>query len=85
MGVSSCCEVPLGLFAFLVPPWTQLILRQFEAVARGPGESQDKGKGAQEGFQRSRGFPPSSSKALLGLCFLLLAFPWAPWNCLKPP
>ena len=63
----------------------ELILRWFEAVPRGPGESQEKRKEVQEGFQRTRGVPPSSSKALLGLFSLILAFPWAPWNCLKPP
>ena len=59
-------------------PVAELILRWFEAVPGGPGESQDKGKEAQEGFQRPRGVPPSSSKALLGLFSLILAFPWAP-------
>ena len=35
----------------------ELILRWFEAVPGCPGESQDKGKEAQEGFRRARGTP----------------------------
>ena len=46
--------------------------------SRSPGESQDKRKEAQEDFQRPRGVPPSSSKALLELLSLILAFPWSP-------
>ena len=63
----------------------ELILRWFEAVPEGPVESQDQGNEAQEGFQRPRGVPPCSSKALLGLFSLIPVFSWAPWNCLKAP
>ena len=50
------CGLPLTSFdhGFLKP---ELILRWFEAVPGGPGESQDKGKEAQEGLRRARGYP----------------------------
>ena len=41
----------------LKPPKAELILRWFEAVPRGPGQSQDKGKKRQKGLRRARGTP----------------------------
>ena len=46
-------------------------------VLESPGESQDQGKDAQEGFQRPRAVPPSSSKSLLAGCNLRW-FDWLP-------
>ena len=51
---------------------------QHGAVPGGPGESQDKGKAAQEGF-KNLGGPPRPSWAIFAL--LILAFPWT----LDPP
>ena len=53
-------------------------LKKVESSSRNPGKSQDKKKEPQEDFQRLRGVPSSSSKALLGLFSLILAFPWSP-------
>ena len=64
------CEVAWRTAAIQMPD-TELILRWFEAAPGGQGESQDKGKEAQEGFQRPRG-------ALLGFISFILAFPRAP-------
>ena len=52
--------------------------RWFEALPGGPGESQDRGKEAQEGFHRLRGGGPIFSKAVLGLFSLIVAFPGLP-------
>ena len=70
------------LMASVKPPKAELILRWFEAVPGDPGEGQ--GEKAQGGFKGLGESPPSPPQPL-GLLALPLAFPYTPWNCLKPP
>ena len=65
-------------------------MRQFQG-AQGKARMREKrpkkqwfaGTWSKQDFKRVRGFPPGSSKVLLGHFSFILAFPWSPWNCLK--